>query len=163
MLEVVHWRESNPPQYLYLLRNDWFKFFTRWFQPINYSLGSTPVACSRELLKKKRILFSKSDCRVCNLIDRIVVTCSTIWACHNMLMTSSETCLHSNTKGRVWKKGNYLWLLPFFSPFFHLQLNPTYMKWILHFVPLKISFWSPLIIGTNIDILWLLRPLTANY
>ena len=37
--------------------------------------------------------------------------------------------------------------------FFSFQLNLTYVKRILHFVPLKISFLSLLIIGSNIDIL----------
>ena len=51
----------------------------------------------------------------------------------------------------------------FLPHFFLLQLNPTNMKRILHLVPLKISFLSLLLIGSNIDILRLLRLLTANY
>ena len=48
----------------------------------------------------------------------------------------------------------------FLPHFFLLQLNPTYMKWILHFknITLKSSYnWF------KIDIHQQLRPLTANY
>ena len=48
----------------------------------------------------------------------------------------------------------------FFTPFFLLQLNPTYKKRILHFknITLKSSYnWF------KIDIHQQLRPLTANY
>ena len=52
----------------------------------------------------------------------------------------------------------------FLPHFILLQFNPTYMKRILHLIPLKnIGFLNLLIIGSNIDILRLLRPLTANY
>ena len=74
------------------------------------------------------------------------------------------------------QNGNLRWFLPlgvappppplmaqisrhFFTPFF-LQLNPTYMKRILHFknITLKSSYnWF------KIDIHQQLRPLTANY
>ena len=49
----------------------------------------------------------------------------------------------------------------FYPSFFLLQLNPTYMKRTSHFQS-KIELLCPLIIGTNIDILWQLRPLTAT-
>ena len=48
----------------------------------------------------------------------------------------------------------------FYPTFFLLQLNPTYMKWILHFknITFKSSYnWF------KIDIHQHLRPLTANY
>ena len=48
----------------------------------------------------------------------------------------------------------------FYPPFFLLQLNPTYMKRILHFK--KITFKSPYN-WFKIDIHQQLRPLTANY
>ena len=79
-------------------------------------------------------------------------------------------------KGSIPKKnGNLKWHLPlgvappplmaqisihFLPHFFLLQLNLTYMKQILHLVSVKnITFKS----SSNIDTLWQLRPLTANY
>ena len=53
----------------------------------------------------------------------------------------------------------------FYPTFFLLQLNLTYMfpLYVHSWSQSKLSFLSPLIIGSNIDILRLLWPLTANY
>ena len=52
----------------------------------------------------------------------------------------------------------------FFCPtFFHLQLNPTYMKRILHLVSVKNITFKSTYNSFKIDIHQQLRPLTANY
>ena len=50
----------------------------------------------------------------------------------------------------------------FFTPLFLLQLNPTYMKRILHLVPIRNIVFKSSYDWFKFDILRLLRPLTAN-
>ena len=47
--------------------------------------------------------------------------------------------------------------------FFLLQLTPTYMKRVLHLVSVKNITFKSSCNWFKIDILWQLRPLTANY
>ena len=51
----------------------------------------------------------------------------------------------------------------FYPTFFLLQLNPNYMKRILHMVPVKIIILKSSYNWFKIDIHQQLRPLTANY
>ena len=82
--------------------------------------------------------------------------------------------------GAKHQNGNLRWYLPlgvrppaplngtnfqtsFYPTFFLLQLNPTYMKRILHLVPIKNIVVKSSFNWFKIDIHQQLRPLTANY
>ena len=97
-----------------------------------------------------------------------------------MLIQGPDVSMSKNLgTGAYNQNGNLKWHLPlgidppplkgtnfqtfFYPTFFLLQLNPTYMKWILHLVSVRNIAFKSSYNWFNIDIHQQLQPLTANY